>query len=129
MSCCLHWIIHNHPLPSVVSLLKNCYPLVTLSAHHLCTSSHLPHPLMSHDQVELQHILSMTSNGSFHRGSSATMSGSGIFHYTDTDDAPNPVYSSIPESQVAHHQYKDNQLQHQVRGVAGGCSTWVWLVV
>ena len=133
---CLHWIIHNHPLPSVVSLLTNWYPLVTLSAHnlrtsshHLRTFSHLFHPLMSHDQVELQRILSMTSNGSFHRGSSATMSGSGSFHYTDTDDAPNPVYSSIPESQVAHHQYKDNQLQHQVRGLAGGCSTWVGLVV
>ena len=79
---------------------------------------------MSHDQVELQRILCTTTNGSFHRGSSATMSGSGssehMHHHTDTDDAPNPVYSSIPESQVAHHQYKDNQLQHQVRGVAGG---------
>ena len=58
----------------------------------------------SHDQVELQRILSTTINGSFHRGSSATMSGSGSFssehhHHTDTDDAPNPVYSSIPESQ------------------------------
>ena len=87
-------------------------------------------PLMSHDQVELQRILSTTSNGSFHRGSSATMSRSGSFssvhmhHHTDTDDAPNPVYSSIPESQMAHHQYKDNQLQHQVRGVAGGCGQW-----
>ena len=49
-------------------------------------------------------------------------------HHTDTDDAPNPVYSSIPESQVAHHQYKDNQLQHQVRGVAGGWNIWVWLM-
>ena len=109
-------------------LLKNYTPLVTLSVHHLRTSSsHLSHPLMSHDQVELHRILSTTSNCSFHRGSSATMSGSGSFssehmhHHTDTDDAPNPVYSSIPESQVAHHQYKDNQLQHQVRGVAGGC--------
>ena len=89
---------------------------------------------VSHDQVELQRILSTTSNGSFHRGSSATMSGSGSFssehmhHHTDTDDAPNPVYSSIPESHVAYHQYQANQLQHQVRGVTGRCSMWVWLV-
>ena len=39
-----------------------------------------------------------------------------MHHHTDTDDAPNPVYSSIPESQVAYHQYKANQLLHQVRG-------------
>ena len=112
-------------------LLKNC--------------THQSHPLMSHDQVELQRILSTTSNGSFHRGSSATMSGSGSFssehmhhqgsfsgehmhHHTDTDDAPNPVYSSIPESHVTYHQYRVNQLQHQVRGVTGGCSMWVSLV-
>ena len=60
------------------------------------------------------------------------MSGSGSFsseHYhMDTDDAPNPVYSSIPESQVAQHQYKANQLQHQVRGVAGGCGLWLVVI-
>ena len=114
----------------------SCPSQVLLTISQLHTSSlHQSQPLMSHDLVELQRILSTTSNGSFHRSSSATMSGSGSFssehvhHHTDTDDAPNPVYSSIPESQVAHHQYKDNQLQHQVRGVTGGCDRWVWLVV
>ena len=51
---------------------------------------------------------------------SGSFSSEHVHHHTDADDAPNHVYSSIPESQVAHYQYKDNQLQHQVRGVAGG---------
>ena len=120
MSCCLHWIIHNHPLPSVVSLLKNCYSLVTMSAHHLRTSSsHQSRPLMSHDQVELQRILSMTSNGSFHRGSSATMSGSGTHGHGRRPQPRVLIHTRVPGGPPP--------IQGQPATTPGeGCGMWVY---
>ncbi len=72
-----------------------------------------PRPLMSHDQVELQRFISTASAGSV----STAMSGSGSFagesvhHHTDADASTNPVYSSIPESQMAHQQFVARQVR------------------
>lgn len=83
------------------------------------TECHTPH--MSHDPIELRRLVS--ANASVHSRDSANMSATGNSSFTGEmsggalpDVSQNPMYSSIPEAQNSHLQYRASQLKQQVRG-------------